>query len=64
MDVEIVRKHWQLIELAAKHDYIPNGQNGAIVELKNNYNGTVDLWCGFCVVNMCKRIYNEYKDKV
>lgn len=64
MDAEIVKKHWDLIKMVAVHEYIPNGANGAVIELKNNYNGTVDLWCGFCIVQMFKRIYNEFKDKV
>jgi hypothetical protein len=64
MDLEIVRKHWGLIELVARHDYVPNGANGPVVELKNNFEGHVDLWCGNCVITMMKTIYNQYKEKV
>lgn len=65
MDVEIVKKHWKLIELVSLHDYVTNGSNGAVLEIADSYGlPKQDIHCGYCVIQMMKTIYNQYKDKV
>jgi len=65
MDIEIVKKHWDLIKMVAVHEYMPPGMNNDFMEVANNYGLRKDeLFCGFCKTQMCKRIYNEFKDRV
>lgn len=61
---EAAEKNWKLIQLVAKHDYIPNGANGQALELARLYHGKVDMWCGHCIVQMCKWYYENYKTKI
>lgn len=64
MDVtELVKKHWVLIDLVANHDNIPNGANSALSELSQHYPTHIDMWCGHCLVSMCKWFYENYKYK-
>lgn len=59
-----VKQHWTMIKIVAVDEYVPSGANGQIQELKEVYHGHVDLWCGHCIVSMCKWFYENYKDKV
>ena len=57
MDAEIVRKHKDLIEMVALHNYLPDGSHQAVVELSGQYPHHVDMWCGNCLVTMFKWFY-------
>lgn len=59
-----LEKHLQLYDLAVNHQYLPNGSNGAIVELNEIYKEKVgrkiDTHCPSCIVNALKYLFEAY----
>jgi hypothetical protein len=61
---EIIEKHQQLYNLAVNHQYLPNGSNGAMVELNEVYKAKVgqkiDTHCPSCIINALKYLFEAY----